>query len=83
MSSGCIPMPSAVCKKCGATTNSAVSNYWMPVDEDNNPKDIGVVTMCYAAFDDNHQWVKGCSYDKSHSRQAIDSLIDKGVPGLW
>ena len=68
-------MPSATCTKCNSVTNSATSNYWMPTDENGDPKEIGVVTMCYAAFDEeNDKWIKGCSYDQC-TRKYVDKLI--------
>jgi len=47
----------------------------MPTDENDNPKEIGVVTMCYAAYDkENDKWVKGCSYDRC-PKGYVDKLI--------
>lgn len=70
-------MPSAICKGCGATTNSAISNYWWHLEPDNKtPKERGVATVCYAAFDaPNNRWVKGCFYDKFRSNSTMTIKI--------
>lgn len=75
-------MPSAKCVNCGAITNSAISNYWWHLEPDNKtPKERGVATVCYAAFDEqNNKWIKGCFYDKldpdSTKRHCVDKLIN-------
>ena len=76
-------MPSAICQGCGANTNSAISNYWCHLEPDNEtPKERGVVTVCYAAFDaPNDRWIKGCFYDKlphdNIKRFCVDRLIER------
>ena len=71
-------MPSATCTNCKSVTNSALSNYWMPIDGNGDPKEISVVTMCYAAYDQkNDKWAKGCSYDRCHIlRAVVDKLVE-------
>jgi len=64
-------MPGANCQNCGRLTNSCTSNYYARTEPDGKtPKEIGVATLCYAAFvgDD---WVEGCRYD----------IADKSVSG--
>jgi|TARA_Y100000310_G_scaffold257668_1_gene265785 hypothetical protein len=62
-------MPTVTCK-CGATTNSTCSNYWLSGRKD------GKADGCYAK-QEKGQWVKGCSYDKADGfdRMFADKLI--------
>lgn len=70
-------MPVATCRTCGATTNSATSNYF--IDSDDPQKEVGVVTKCYARYDENKKgWVKGCCYDSAtpQKKKMVDKLIE-------
>ncbi len=73
-------MPNAKCTGCDRLTNSATSNYISDTEFDHRtPKDVGVVTECYAAFVDG-KWVKGCAYKYIYlqsTKVSIDKLIGK------
>jgi len=66
-------MPTATCKTCGRTTNSACSNYWFNDDG----SDFHEVTECYLAWNpDTKKWEKGCAYDKCDK-------LHKGIYDKW
>jgi len=55
---------------CGSKTNSAISNYWLRGDGDK-------AKGCYAKFDENNVWSKGCAYKKGskYNRHSADGII--------
>lgn len=64
-------MPVATCTNCGRMTNSATSNYCSDTEMDGKtPKEIGVVTGCYAAFVGD-KWIKGCVYNDIEPMQKM------------
>lgn len=72
-------MPTVKCR-CGNTTNSAVSDYWMTVGSKavaNSELEKFEAAHCYAAFDEHsRRWVKGCSFDSA------DEFMQKTVLDL-
>ncbi len=72
-------MPVAECTNCHRITNSSTSNYWLDTEDDGQtPKEVGVATRCYAAFE-NDGWVEGCEYGNidSQKKSMIDGLLTK------
>lgn len=58
------------CKKCGRTTNTAVSDWTF--------KPCLEALECYAAYEEDKGWVKGCAYDKitnGFDKQYVDRII--------
>jgi DTW domain-containing protein YfiP len=56
-----------ICRKCGATTNTAVCDHM------DSPDDMA--DGCYLKWE--NEWVKGCSYDDadSFSKHFCDKLL--------
>uniref|UniRef100_A0A6M3K9G7 Uncharacterized protein n=1 Tax=viral metagenome TaxID=1070528 RepID=A0A6M3K9G7_9ZZZZ len=48
-------MSTFVCRGCGKLTNSTCSQF-----NRGNPPEV-----CYAAYDENQNWVKGCGFDEA------------------
>jgi len=68
-------MPTIQCAKCGALTNTAVSNWTEPeIREDKKAYE------CYAKIVGG-KWVKGCGYDNcdSYTKPFIDGLLTTSI----
>lgn len=73
-------MSTATCTNCGRVINSSsvTSNYWTNTNG-GIQKEIGVVTLCYAAFVDG-KWIKGCGYKSVSDRRKaqLQKLLKNG-----
>lgn len=66
-------MPTIICRGCGQTSNTALSN-WMHSKDDK-------ADACYARLSEN-KWEKGCGYDKGDhfTKQYVNKLIHQLMP---
>ena len=62
-------MSMIVCRRCGATTNTAVCDHVTSADDK--------ADKCYAKWEDE-RWVKGCAYVEAciYTKPFVDGLIN-------
>lgn len=63
-------MPAVKCR-CGAETNSALSEYWTRPDYK-----IDLANGCYVKWVNNH-WEKGCLYEQTPPHKFMRIMADK------
>lgn len=68
-------MPTIICRNCGHTTNTVLSD-WV------NAKD-GKADVCYARLVKN-KWEEGCGYGKGDNliKQYVKNLVRKDIASL-
>lgn len=62
------------CSRCGATTNTVCSE-WLGAPE-------GMAHKCYARFDSEGRWERGCSYNEGgpFDKHCADELCKNELP---